>query len=443
MTFGQKPVVQVSNQRHIARFSPGMLIWGQIPIMINKHFIHWLPPRSFRRMFTLMYFGVISAVIYFSLIRQCDNRFLLGDTGILIGILLLLLGLEQFERRRYGISPPTRPAIVLLLLRMGLFAAVAVIDCSGFAAFLFPLVPFSAYFAFGGRVSNLLALFYWGYYLWQYRPLAGASSGEGSLFNWMVFTLLLVFMLSIARVIDSDERNQQHQEELLADLEASNVKLQLYADQVAELAATEERNRLARDIHDSVGHRLTVVNIQLEKALAYKDRDPAEAEQAIQDARQAAREALQDVRRSVGALRDGRNAFSLAQELDKLAEGMRHGRFTLDYQLTGSEDGYAYPVLISLYRAAQEGLTNVQKHARASHVTLRVDLGEAAATLCLCDNGEGFDTAVLADLAAAQTHSFGLQGIQERLELVRGQLEISSHPGAGTHMRIIIPKKIS
>lgn len=412
--------------------------------MINKNrFVHWFPPRSFRRMFTLMYFGVISAVIYFSLIRQCDNRFLLGDTGILIGILLLLLGLEQFERRRYGLTPPpTRPAIVLLLLRMAFFAAVAVIDCSGFAAFLFPLIPFSAYFAFGGRVSNLLALFYWGYYLWQYRPFAGGG-GEGGLFNWMVFTLLLVFMLSIARVIDSDERNQQHQEELLADLEASNVKLQLYADQVAELAATEERNRLARDIHDSVGHRLTVVNIQLEKALAYKDRDPAEAEQAIFDARQAAREALQDVRRSVGALRDGRSAFSLAQELDKLAEGMRHGRFALDFQLTGSEEGYPYPVLISLYRSAQEGLTNVQKHAYASHVTLRVDLGEAAATLCLCDNGEGFDTAVLADLAAAPTHSFGLQGIQERLELVRGHLEIVSHPGAGTDLRITIPKKIS
>jgi len=410
--------------------------------MINRPVTPWFPPRSFRRIFSLMYFGVISAVIYFSLIRQCDNRFLLGDTGILIGILLLLVGLEQFERRRCGYSVPTRPAIVLLIIRMALFAAVAVIDCSGFAAFLFPLVPFSAYFAFGPNVSVLLGLFYWGYYLWQYRPLASTLNGEGGIFNWMVFTLLMVFMLIIARVIDSDERNQLHQEELLADLEVSNVKLQLYADQVAELAATEERNRLARDIHDSVGHRLTVVNIQLEKALAYKDRDPAEAEQAILDARQAAREALQDVRRSVGALRDGRNAFSLAQELDKLVEGMRHGRFTLEYQLTGSEEGYAYPVLISLYRAAQEGLTNVQKHAHANHVTLRVNLGEEAATLCLCDNGEGFDTAVLADLAAAKTHSFGLQGIQERLELVRGTLDISSHPGAGTDLRITIPKKV-
>ncbi len=409
--------------------------------MINQHFTHWFPPRSFRRIFSLMYFGVISAVIYFSLIRQCDNQFLLGNTGILVGILLLLLGLEQFERQRYGYVAPTRPAIVLLLLRIGLFAAVAMIDCSGFAAFLFPLVPFSAYFAFGPRVSNLLGLFYWGYYLWQYRPLVSAS--EGSIFNWMIFTLLLVFMLSIARVIDSDERNQRHQEELLADLEASNVKLQLYAEQVAELAATEERNRLARDIHDSVGHRLTVVNIQLEKALAFKDRDPAEAEQAILDARQAAREALQDVRRSVGTLRDGRGRFSLDQELGKLVQGMRHGRFTLDYQFGGQEEAYPYPVLIALYRVAQEGLTNVQKHAQASQVSLHVALGEEAATLCLCDNGEGFETAVLADLAAAKTHSFGLQGIQERLELVRGQMTITSQPGGGTELRITIPKKSS
>lgn len=409
--------------------------------MINNRLTQWFPPpRSFRRIFTLMYFGVISAVIYFSLIRQCDNRFLLGNTGILVGILLLLLGMEQFERQRYGFTTPTRPAVFLLLLRMALFAAVAVIDCSGFAAFLFPLVPFSAYFAFGGRVSNFLGLFYWGYYLWQYRPFA--NQGEGSVFNWMVFTLLLFFMLAIARVIDSDERNQRHQQELLADLEASNVKLQLYAEQVAELAATEERNRLARDIHDSVGHRLTVVNIQLEKALAYKDRDPAEAEQAMLDARQAAREALQDVRRSVGTLRDGRGGFSLDMELGKLVQGMRHGRFTLDYQFTGTEESYPYPVLISLYRAAQEGLTNVQKHAQANHVSLHVDLGEEAATLCLCDNGAGFETAVLADLAAAKTHSFGLQGIRERLELVSGQMELTSQPGAGTDLRITIPKRV-
>ena len=77
--------------------------------MINNRLTQWFPPpRSFRRIFTLMYFGVISAVIYFSLIRQCDNRFLLGNTGILVGILLLLLGMEQFERCLLYTSPSPR-----------------------------------------------------------------------------------------------------------------------------------------------------------------------------------------------------------------------------------------------------------------------------------------------------------------------------------------------
>jgi signal transduction histidine kinase len=419
---------------------PGRLRLGKIrnKPMTNR-LINWLPPRSFRHVFTLMYFGIISAVIYFSIVSQCDNGSFLGNTTLLVAILLGLLGLEQVERYRYHYEVPLRPALAFLVVRMVLFEAVALLDCSGFAAFLYPLIPFSAYFSLGPRVSNGLALFYGVYYFWQYRPLQGGS--EGGLFNLMVFTLLLGFMLMLARVIQDDERNKQHMEELLADLEATNVKLQRYAEQVAELAATEERNRLARDIHDSVGHRLTVVNIQLEKALAFKERDPAEAEQAMVDARQAAREALQDVRRSVGALRHAEQGFSLAQGLAELAQGMRNGRFTLDYQLTGSEEGYSYPALMTLYRAAQEGLTNVQKHAQATHVRLAIDLGGEVATLCLCDDGQGFETAVLDDLAAATAHSFGLQGIQERLELVQGYMDVVSRPGAGAELRITIPRR--
>ncbi len=406
---------------------------------MTNRFINWLPPRSFRHVFTLMYFGIISAVIYFSIVSQCGSGTFLGNTTLLVIVLLGLLGLEQVERYRYHYAAPLRPAIVFLVVRMALFEAVATLDCSGFAAFLYPLIPFTAYFSLGPGVSNALTVLYGVYYFWQYRPLQ--AGGEGGLFNLMVFALLLVFMVMLSRVIQEDERNKQHMEDLLADLEATNVKLQRYAEQVAELAATEERNRLARDIHDSVGHRLTVVNIQLEKALAFKDRDPDEATQAMMDARQAAREALQDVRRSVGALRQGEQSFSLAKGLAELVRGMGNGRFTLDYQLNGSEEGYSYPVLMTLYRAAQEGLTNVQKHAQASQVRLTVELGAEAATLCLCDNGQGFETAVLDDLVAATAHSFGLQGIQERLELVQGHMDVFSQPGSGAELRITIPRR--
>jgi signal transduction histidine kinase len=311
-------------------------------------------------------------------------------------------------------------------------------DCSGYAAFLYPLVPFSAYFSLGSRMSNVVALGYVLFYFWQYRPLAvSGTSGE---FDMMIFAVLMLFMLVLARVIDSDERNQRDLETLLADLEASNVKLQLYAEQVAELAATEERNRLARDIHDSLGHRLTVVNIQLEKALAYKDRNPEEAEQAILDAKQAASGALKDVRRSVRSLRDAEAGFSLQAALAELVAGMGNGRFTIHYHFTGDESRYSRPVLMALYRSAQEGLTNIQKHAQATAVKLTVHLEEAEGKLILQDDGRGFDTTTLDDLAVDPYHSFGLQGIQERLELVRGQMQVVSQSEQGTILQITVPR---
>lgn len=406
--------------------------------MVNERLKKLLPPRSFRFVFSLMYLGVISSIVYFSLMGQCQTQFMAMETGLLLIILACLVGLEQWERSHYGDAVPLRSAVILLVMRMVLVQTVVMMDCSGFATFLYPLIPFSAYFSLGPRISNVVGFGYVMWYFWQYRPLS--ASGEASVFNLMIFAVLLLFMLVLARVIDSDERNQKNLETLLADLEASNVKLQLYAEQVAELAATEERNRLARDIHDSLGHRLTVVAIQLEKALAYKDRDPNEAEQAILDAKQAASGALKDVRLSVRSLRDADDGFSLQTALAELVDGLENGRFLIQYQFTGKEESYSRPVLLALYRSAQEGLTNIQKHAQATAVSLTIYLEEAEGKLILQDNGRGFDTTTLDDLAIDPYHSFGLQGIQERLELVRGQMQVISQPGQGTILQITVPK---
>lgn len=406
--------------------------------MVNERLKKRLPPRSFRFVFSLMYLGVILAIVYFSMVGRCGVQLLALETSLLFIVLAGLIGLEQWERTRYGDAVPLRSAVVLLLVRMALVQMVVMADCSGYATFLYPLIPFSAYFSLGSRISNVVALGYVAFYFWQYRPLD--VSGGGSAFDLMIFAVLMLFMLVLARVIDSDERNQKNLETLLGDLEASNVKLQLYAEQVAELAATEERNRLARDIHDSLGHRLTVVTIQLEKALAYKDRNPDEAEQALLDAKQAASAALKDVRRSVRSLRDADAGFSLQTALAELVDGMANGRFSIQYQFSGDETSYSRSVLMALYRSVQEGLTNIQKHAQATAVTLTVHLEEAEGKLILQDNGQGFETKTLDDLAIDPYHSFGLQGIQERLELIRGQMQVISQPGQGTILQITVPR---
>lgn len=397
--------------------------------------------RPFRLVFTVMYVGIISAVIYFNLVSQCRDRFLLSNTWTLIIALLFLLGIEQYEHRQLDLHVPRQTAVVLLLARILLIEAVAAVDCSYFAPLLYPIVPFSAYFSFRPSVSNALSVLYFFVCLgrlWLRNPVW--YTHQVALTVFLVFVLLLVFMQMMARVIDHDERRRRHTEQLLADLEASHVKLQAYAAQVADLAATEERNRLARDIHDSLGHYLTAVNIQLEKAQAFWERDAVEAQQAMAEARRSARAALQDVRRSVAALRDADYRFSLPEALAEMARGVGNGRLTIDLQVQGEEAGYSRSVLMALYRAAQEGLTNVQKHAQAGTVTLRLNFGPHAATLTLRDDGQGFDLDTLDALSASPDHSFGLQGIRERVELVRGQMNVISTPESGTELQIIVPK---
>ncbi len=397
--------------------------------------------RPFRLVFTVMYVGIISAVIYFNLVSQCGDRFLLGNTWTLLIALLFLLGIERYEHRQLEPHVSRQTAVLLLLARIFLIEVVVAVDCSFFAPLLYPVVPFSAYFSFKPHVSNTLSVLYFFMHLgrlWLGSPAWYAN--QVTLTVFLVFMLLLIFMQLMARVIDQDERRRHHTEQLLADLEASHEKLQAYAAQVAELAATEERNRLARDIHDSLGHYLTAVNIQLEKAQAFWERDADEAHRAMVEARQSARSALQDVRRSVSALRDADYQFSLPKALAELVHGVGNGRFQVVFQVQGEDTGYSRSVVMALYRAAQEGLTNIQKHAQASQVTLRLNFGLRAATLTLRDDGHGFDPAMLDAFTASPDHSFGLQGIRERVELVRGQMAVVSTPGGGTELQIVVPK---
>jgi signal transduction histidine kinase len=263
----------------------------------------------------------------------------------------------------------------------------------------------------------------------------------------IIFGLALVFSLALVHVLVREKASRTRSEHLLVELreahqqlEEAHQQLRLYAEQVEELATTKERNRLARDIHDSLGHYLTIINVQLEKALAFRERDHEEADQAVRDAKRLASEALQDVRRSVSTLRATEEMFIFTSAITDLVERLQSSQLELSFQMKGSDEGYSKQALISLFRAAQEGLTNIQKYAAASSAQLEIDFGEAVATLCLTDNGRGFEPGTLAALAPGRQGSYGLQGVRERLELVGGSLQMSSTPGEGTLLCAIVPR---
>lgn len=399
------------------------------------------PPHSFRFLFTLVYVGITGSIAYFTGLWVNSDRLLAGGNLELAVLLVLLVGLDRVEQGRYKGGVPLPIAIVLLLVRMALFEGIVALDRSMLSMFLYPVIPFQAYFAFGSTVSSLLSLLYLSvavFRIWQLDPMWYLNVETASLL--VAFVFVLVFMQVVAPVIARDEQNRRRSEQLLDDLRASHIKLQVYAAQVGELAAMEERNRLARDIHDSLGHYLTLINIQLEKALAYKEHNPQEATQSVLDAKHAASEALQDVRRSVGALRTVKEDFSLRSALQELVARVDEDSLPVSLSIQGDEEGYNRTVLMALYRAAQEGMTNTQRYAQASQVHLDLTFGEQQARLVLRDDGQGFDTATLNQPATAKRQGFGLQGIRERVELVSGQMTLQSKPEQGTELVISVPK---
>jgi signal transduction histidine kinase len=326
-----------------------------------------------------------------------------------------------------------------LIVRIVLAESAAQINDSPLNMLLFALAVFDAYFVLGPKISNLLAVAYVLIGIVRVDEISVVFNESEPIAGWLVQNLALGFLLIFARALQRDKEHQRYTEQLLADLQISHRELQAYASQVAELVAVEERNRLARDIHDSVGHYLTGLNIQLERARVFHERDPQQSLLAIQEAKQAAEEALRDVRHSVAGLRETDSAFSLRHSLTNLLNNLASDSLQIDFQFSGDENGYNRMTLLTLYRAAQEGLTNVQKHANATLVKLDVELSDHQARLCLSDNGRGFDTN-LQPPTSANGSGYGLQGIRERIGLVRGQVTLTSTPQHGTTLLITVPK---
>ncbi len=202
-----------------------------------------------------------------------------------------------------------------------------------------------------------------------------------------------------------------------------------------QLGALEERNRLAREIHDTLAQGLTAVSLQLESADALLETgtNPAHAQQSVQQALSLTRANLEEARRSVLDLRaaplEGR---TLSEALTELAE---QADFPVQFKMTASHRSLPPRIEIGLYRIAQEALTNIGRHAQATTAVLELTLAPKNVRLVIADNGRGFDP------AQVPPGRFGLVGLRERVKLLNGRLHLDSSPKIGTRLDVHIPLK--
>ncbi len=366
-----------------------------------------------------------------------SNNLPIQMTAMFAGLFALWY-LDRLEARLEHTATPIISIHARLGLRLIFIVGLVGLDGFHLAVGLLALIPLQAFYSLEQRSAiswTALAFATLIILLSAFKP-SWYTSGT-YVYTTALAVLALGLAVHVALTVRHEQNARAHSERLLSELEASHRQLGAYAERVAELATLEERNRLAREIHDSLGHYLTALNIQLEKALVFNDKKPSESLQATRDAKRLADEALTDVRRSVSTLRDAQAVFHLEPALERLVQTVREGsdlEVTLDLQ--GSPRGYPQQSLHALFRAAQEGLTNVIRHAGAKAVRLQVVLGTTNAQLSLQDDGRGFD----ATSSGGEHKSYGLLGLRERLELVGGQLQIHSQHGHGTQLKIRIPR---
>ncbi len=277
------------------------------------------------------------------------------------------------------------------------------------------IVILSLMFAFGRyeiveQFTNGIAF---GAYLDYYNP--ATQSWFTGLESLMVCLNILLFVLYMILLFTSQKEENARIRKLNEQLNQANDQLRDYAVNMERMTQMRERNRLAREIHDTLGHTLTGIIMGADAGLALFDVAPEESKKRIQVVAQSARDGLTDVRRSIKALRpDALEHYSLAQALEGLVENFR---LTTSAQITycqeAGELNLASDEEDALYRVVQEGLTNAVRHGKSDRIEIRITRTEDVVTVSVRDNGTG---------CTALEEGFGLRHMRERLEMLGGTL---------------------
>ncbi len=263
---------------------------------------------------------------------------------------------------------------------------------------------------------------------------------NGFQFHSSIPLYLVERQLGVLNVASTDWRELSEDDlrilHTVSDLLAAAIERTRLHAQASRLAAIEERNRLARELHDTLAQGLAGIAMQLETADArLDDGETAGAQSALVRALEMTRTGMEEARRSVMDLRaaplEGR---SLSEALESIArDTARESGLKVACDTEGARRPLPARIETGLLRIAQEALTNVTRHAAASQVRLRVTASADALHLVIADNGAGFDP------THAASGRFGLIGMTERARLMGGELLVESTAGEGTRIRAIVP----
>ena len=314
----------------------------------------------------------------------------------------------------------TRAVLPIFLLGNGLILAIA-LTLWGRTPFYFCLFLLNGYGAlvhYAGRrrwalvfAGSMVALA-WLVYAWQKDWSAWLDD-----LPWYALTIAL------AEIVARQREHREQMESLAAELEAANRRLREYAAQAEELAVARERVRLASELHDSVGHALTALDVQMELLVRLPPDQTERRRQVAEQARSLVKTGLADLRRAVQALRPAAlETFSLPEAIAAL---LADSDLPITWQVEGEASPLPPRLALPLYRAAQEALTNIRRHAPAARqVTVRLRYEPEAVTLSVENDG------LPSPPSSPGEGGHGLRGLRERAEALGGRFQ-AGPVGAG------------
>ncbi len=346
-----------------------------------------------------------------------------GPTGPLWFDVLAVLAIVTplFLRRRFPFGAPAAVGVAVVLTSFvdeRLVAYLFVPFLAGCAAvFLVGLLRERAQ-----AVAGLVLAF-------AVVALAAYRDPQANLDGFIATSIILGILWTIAFALGRKFQEADEAKERAARAERER-------EERAQAAVTEERARIARELHDVVGHSVSVMTVQASAVRRLLRPEQQREREALLIVEQTGREALAEMRRMVGVLRRPEEAPALApqpslQHLDRLVEQAREAGLPVELRIEGDPRPLPAGVDLTAYRLVQEGLTNALKHARAERAHVLVRYGGGDIEITVSDDGQG--------AGSGDGGGHGLVGMRERVAVYRGELEAGPRPEGGYRLRARLP----
>ncbi len=393
------------------------------------------------------YFGTLALVDWWLADRDADVLFYYA---VQIVSSLFILGLTLLPQPRFWQEKAMLPVVLSLMailptmtvhIMLRIASSEPLRSPNGMTLRLTPILligllltarhyrwPAVVLFSLGVAVLNLVGIFIW--------PIINGVMprfNSEALLVTGIQTISLLMVGYMTSALMSRLRRQQR------SLEEANAQLRDHASTQIELTISRERNRMARELHDTLAHTLSGLTVQLQAVKAYWEIEPATSQKLLDEALTATRDGLQETRGALKSLRaTPLEELGLSLAIRQLAEESA-ARASLDLQLSIAEP---LPPLEpeeshAIYRVAQEAIMNVVYHANANTLSVNIQTNGRGTQLTVADDGMGFDP------GRAHPGHWGVEGMRERAQLVHSDLIIESQPRAGTTVQLTIPEKLS